>query len=323
MKYTIKTIRMGQRIRSKKSLIKMFFYSLLSVAHCLFFANISFSGEKGGVKTVAVITGDEIMGRFKQPAGLFFDEAKKRLYIADSGNGRLVSFDAEFKYLSELTNEVITLPVSLVRNKEGHFFILDNGKGEIILIDLENKVIKSFPLTGVPSGKEQFLPGRMAIDTSNNLYIIDKLNKRLIIVGQTGLFIREIIVKDKGFWGFTDVKVDDKGEIYAIDSVAGVVYVFDNKGSIVSKFGGRENTKNVFRFPTSLAVDKNGLIYIADQHAGKILVFDKKGVFQYGISRPGVKEGELSYPSYIFIDKQERIYTIDGDRIQIFQEEKG
>ncbi|MBI3754786.1 MAG: hypothetical protein HY265_01305, partial [Deltaproteobacteria bacterium] len=205
------------------------FSLMLTVCCLLVFAAISFSEEKGGIRTVAVITGDEIMGKFKQPSGLFFDEAKKRLYIADSGNGRLVSFDAEFKYLAELTNDVMTLPVSLVRNKEGHFFILDSGKGEIIFIDLEKKVAQSFPLSNVPSGKEQFLPGRMAIDTDNRLYIIDKLNRRLIVVEQTGAFVREIAVKDKGFFGFTDVRVDDKGEIYAIDAIAGVVYIFDNK----------------------------------------------------------------------------------------------
>ena len=79
----------------------MSFYSVFCI---LLFATAAFPGGKGGVRTVAVITGDEIMGRLKQPSGLFFDEIKKRLYIADSGNGRLVSFDSEFKYMAELTN---------------------------------------------------------------------------------------------------------------------------------------------------------------------------------------------------------------------------
>jgi DNA-binding beta-propeller fold protein YncE len=275
------------------------------------------------IRTVAVITGDEIMGRLKQPSGLFFDENKKRLYVADSGNGRLVSFDSEFRYMAELTNEAMTLPSSLVRNKEGHFFILDRGKGEIIFIDLEKKVVKSFLISGVPLAKEKFLPGRMAIGADNKLYIVDKLNRRLVIVEQTGQFVREVTVKDKDFVGFTDVRVDDKGEVYAIDAIAGVIYVFDDKGDIISRFGSREDKKENFRFPTSLAVDKHGLIYVMDQHAGRILVFDKKGVFHYAISRPGVKEGELSSPSYIFIDREGRIYTIDGNRIQVFKEEKG
>lgn len=45
------------------------------------------------------------------------------------------------------------------------------------------------------------MPGRIAMDRDNKLYIIDKLNKRLLVVDQTGAFIREIAVKDKGFGG--------------------------------------------------------------------------------------------------------------------------
>jgi len=316
-------MRNKMEARGKRAIAKIFFYCLLSVTCLLlFFAVVSFAEGKIGVKTVAIITGDEIMGRFNQPSGLFFDEVKKRLYVADSGNGRLVSFDSEFKYLAELTDEGMKLPTTLVRNKEGQFFILDSGKAEVIFIDLEKKIVKSFPLTGVPSGKEQFIPGRIAIDKGNRLYMIDKLNRRIIVVEPTGEFVREISVKEKDFFGFTDVKVDESGNVYAMDAIAGSVYIFDDKGVIVSRFGKRENRKYALRFPTSLAVDKNGLIYITDQHAGRILVFDKKGVFQYAISKPGAKEGELSSPSYIFIDNERRIYVIDGNRIQIFQEEK-
>ena len=316
-------MRNKMEARDKRAIAKIFFYCLLPVAcWLLFFAAVLFAKEKVGVKAVAIITGDEIMGRFNQPSGLFFDEVKKRLYVADSGNGRLVSFDAEFKYLAELTNEDMKLPTTLVRNKEGQFFILDSGKAEMIFIDLEKKIVKSFLVTGVPSGKEQFVPGGIAIDKDNRLYMIDKLNRRMIVVEPTGEFVREISVKEKDFFGFTDVKVDEKGDVYAIDAIAGIVYIFDDKGVIVSMFGKRENKKYDLRFPTSLAVAKNGLIYIADQHAGRILVFDKKGGFQYAISKPGAKEGELSSPSYIFIDNEGRIYVIDGNRVQIFQEER-
>src|SRR3990170_878287 len=213
-------MRNKMEARGKRAIAKIFFYCLLAVTcWLLFFAVVSFAEGKIGVKTVAIITGDEIMGRFNQPSGLFFDEVKKRLYIADSGNGRLVSFDSEFKYLAELTDESMKLPTTLVRNKEGQFFILDSGKAEMIFF----------------------------------------------------VFVREISVKEKDFFGFTDVKVDEKGDVYAIDAIAGSVYIFDDKGVIVSRFGKRENKKYDLRFPTSLAVDKNGLIYITDQHAGRIL----------------------------------------------------
>src|SRR3989338_8638799 len=111
-------MRNKMEARGKRAISRKFFYCLLPVAcWLLFFAVVSFAEGKIGVKTIAIITGDEIMGRFNQPSGLFFDEVKKRLYVADSGNGRLVSFDSEFKYLAELSNENIAIPVSLVRDK--------------------------------------------------------------------------------------------------------------------------------------------------------------------------------------------------------------
>lgn len=304
---------------------RFYFWFLFSMCIlCFTAATQSFSKEKTAIKVVTVISGDEVMGKLNQPAGLFFDETRKRLYVADSGNNRLVSFDSEFKYLTELTHEEIILPVGIVRNKDGHLFILDNGKADIIFVDLGKKVVRSFQLTGVPPGRERLMPGRIAIDKDNKLYIIDKLNKRLIVVEQTGKFVGEISVKDKNFMGFTDVKVDDKGDVYTIDVLSGNVYVFDSKGGLVARFGSRASgSRGNFRFPASLAIDRNGLIYVVDQHAGSILVFDRKGNLQHTISRHGVKEGELSNPSYIFIDKEGRIYLIDGNRVQVFKEEKG
>lgn len=301
---------------------KVFSYIQLLILFVLYFLFPVqlYSKEKAEIKVVAVISGDEIVGKLNKPSGLFFDEIRKRLYVADSGNNRLISFDSEFKFLNELSHEELILPTSIVRNKVGHFFILDNGKADIIFIDLEKKVVEPLSLTGIPPGKEKFVPGRIAIDKANRLYIIDKLNKRLLIVEQTGKFVREITVKDKNFLGLTDVRVDNNGDIYAVDAVSGSVYVFDNKGEMVSRFGGRASSIGTLRFPVSLAIDKNGLIYVVDQHAGKVSVFDRKGSLQYTIAKPGVKEGELSNPSYIFIDREGRIYLIDGNRIQVFKE---
>ncbi|MBI3399178.1 MAG: hypothetical protein HY026_08140 [Deltaproteobacteria bacterium] len=144
-------MRYNKDNREKKSAIRIFLLcSAYSAFRILYFAAVSFSGERSGVKTVAVISGDVVMGRLKQPSGLFFDEMKKRLYVADSGNKRLVSFDSAFKYLAELSNETMMLPVNLVRDNEGRFYILDNGKSDIIFINLEKKIVEPFLLKGVP-----------------------------------------------------------------------------------------------------------------------------------------------------------------------------
>ncbi len=275
--------------------------------------------ERVTVEVVAVIKGDEFMGRLKVPGGLFFDEAKKRLYVSDTGNGRLVSFDHEYKYLAELSHEAFSLPAGLVKDSLGRFFVIDSARQEILLVDTEKELIEPLPIKGIPERNERFLPGRIAIDGAGRLYITDRLNRRLVVTDTSGGFIREITVDDEDFFGFFDVKVDGDGNIYAVDAIGKTVYVFDSEGRIVSSFA----PKGELLFPTSLAVGRNGFIYVADQHGDRIYVYDRNGLLQYVISESGAKEGELTYPSYLFIDNDGRIYVIDGDRVQVFDEQKG
>lgn len=289
---------------------------------CLFcvFAGISHASERVKIKILASISGDEASGRFKEPSGLFYDENKKRLYVADSVNRRIVSLDSENKFLAELTKKEIVLPVGLVRDGKGLFYIVDADRGEVLRLDVAKEVVEPLQITGMPQGRYIFLPGRTALDRDDNIYIIDKLNKRIAIVNAAGEFVKALTVNAEDFYGFNDLRVDDDGYVYALDTIGRTVYVFDKKGGLVSSFGGRE--KGLFLFPVSIASGRSGLVYVVDRHAGKILVFNRSGGFQYAISKKGAKDGELSTPSYLWIDDSGRIYVIDGNRIQVFKEEK-
>lgn len=276
------------------------------------------------VRLLAVVSGGgEFAGRLKEPSGLFFDEAKKRLYIADSGSKRIVSTDADFKYLAELTSKDIELPTAVVKNSSGQFFSVDAGRGGMLLIEAKKELqIEPFTLKGGEAGRDIFVPGRIAIDRHDRVYVIDRLNRRILVADAAGAVLRSISVKDEGFYGFNDVRVDDDGNVYALDTLGAMVYVFDNSGNLKMKFSGKDSTDNaLFKFPLSLAVSMD-FIYVADAHAGTIFVFDKSGVLHHRIGRKGEREGEFSHPTYLFVDASERIFVIDGNRVQVFKEEK-
>ena len=278
---------------------------------------MAFSLQQKEFRTVAVITREEISGPIREPAALFFDEAKKRLYVSDSLNNRLVSYDENFQDLSELTDENFALPMGIAKTPSGEFLIVDGKKGELKLIDVQNMAVRPFIIINLPPGHERFIPGRFAMDSGGRLYVIDRLNKRIIVAEPDGTFIRAVSPDSEDrVMGLNDVRVDDRGYLYAVDTLARSVYVFDDKGSVVSRFGRGMD------FPVSVAVTKKGLIYVLDRHAGKILVFDAEGREQYELSRKGMGFGELYNPSYIFIDGEGRIYAIDGARIQVFEEGK-
>lgn len=284
----------------------------------------AFSAGKGNFKVAAVMVHEEVMGRFKEPSGVFYDASKDRLYVADSGNNRLVSFDKEFKFLSELTDEGFSLPVSVLKTEEGDFLVLDGKDGAIKVIDIKNKKVSPFDMKGVPSGKEKFVPGRFTSDGAGNIYVIDKMNRRLVAVKKDGSFDRVLAPKASvSFYGFNDVKADGVS-VYGLDTISSTVYVFDVKGSVTAKFPvsvDPSTNSGGLSFPVSLAV-REGFIYVLYRHSGEIGVFDGKGVLQYVLSGKGFREGELYNPSYMDISANGNIYVIDGKRVQVFREVK-
>lgn len=276
--------------------------------------------EERSVLMTAVVTGDEYIGLFSEPSAVFYDNAKSRLYLADSGNGRLISFDSKFEYLSELVDDSMVLPVGVVKSSEGIFYVVDAATHQVLSIDAGNKSIEALEFSGFPKGLEGFVPGSIAIGADDTLYLTDKMNKRILVFDVDGRYLRAVTVEDKAFRGFNDLRLDSKGYLYAIDSVGANVYVFSDKGVLLSSFGGRD-TELQLGFPVSVAVDSDGRIYVLDRHRAEVLVFNEKGTLQHTLMRKGYVEGRLHSPSYIFIDSEDTLYVIDGSRVQIFKED--
>ncbi len=282
---------------------------LCSLLIGLFFFHPASAGEVK-VKVIAVITGGQMIGHLKDPSGLFFDSRKKRLYISDGGNRRLLSFsiDSEVKFHAEFKNRAMGMPFGILKDGRGYFYTVDSETGKILFIDPARELVKPLEVDGI-------MPGRMAIDDKGRIYVVDRLKKRVIVIGPDGGIAREISLEGLGVSGITDIKVDGEERIYLLDTVERKVFVLNDRGDLLMDFGSKE-----MLFPTSIGISERGRIYVADGHGGRVLVFDKEGKFQYFFSRKGVMAGELYHPSYLVTDGKDRIFIIDGDRVQVFRE---
>ncbi len=299
--------------------IIIFFIILLSY----FTPSYLFSAD---MNLIASLSGDKIMGKFNQPSAIFFDESKKRLYVADTGNNRLVSFDPEFNFISEFdAGGELKYPMSAVRNSKEQFFVIGGiEKNGLFLIDISKKIFKQFVIRDAPARANPILAWKLAIDKNDTLYITDKANGRILVVDSNGRYLREIKLENK-LVDFSDVRVDADGNIYSLSTLERKIYIFNNKGVFMSSFGKIGNKVNEFEFPVSIAISPNGFIYVLDQHKGSVLTFKKDGVFQSSFSKNKWKnQGELYEPYYIFADMGNKIYIVDrgNNRIQIFQGEK-
>ena len=275
--------------------------------------------SKEPVKHLTSITGNSEIGRFGLLGGLFFDENKKKLYFTDTTKGRILAFDADFKYISEFTGGgALTSPTSIVKDSKGRFFVAEPAKGDILEIDIGQKSVKPIDFSAA-AGANPVYPGNMAVDSKDQLYIVDKANQRILLFDSSLKFEREILVKESR--GLKDVKVDEMVRIYALSAIDGSICVYNDQGNLLLRFGSRGADKGEFDFPTSLAIDRKGLIYVADQHKNQVLVFNNKGRFLYAFSQLGWREGRLHRPSFIYINSSDRIFIVDraNTRISVFE----
>lgn len=316
------TMKISQKSKIKnKKFGKYFLRLIISIFMgliCLI-PSLLFSAD---ITLIASLSGDKQMGKFNQPISIFFDESKKRLYITDTGNNRLISFDSEFNYISEFdVGGKLKYPMSLVRNSREQFFVIGGpAKNEIFFIDIPQRDFRRLEIKEPPAGDNPIMPGKLAIDMNDNLYITDRGNGRILVLNSKGRFLREIKVENR-FADFSDMRVDMDGNVYSLSTLEGKVYIFNNKGELTLSFGKKGEGLQEFEFPVSIAVDKNGLIYVLDKHKGSILVFKKDGIFQSSFLKNGWNLGELNKPSYIYIDAENKIYIVDrgNNRIQVFQ----
>lgn len=121
-------------------------------------------------------------GDFKNPQDIFVDDNKK-LYIADTGNNRIVVYDLNDKKVSEIkgfvnngVEESFKSPSGIYVTNDGKIYIADTGSNRVVALNSDGtlyKIIKN------PESKDlgknfQFSPLKVAVDYAGRVYVIAK-----------------------------------------------------------------------------------------------------------------------------------------------------
>jgi trimeric autotransporter adhesin len=222
---------------------------------------------------------------------------------ANSPTGTLYSGDG-----GPATAAVVSLPNGLALDSAGNIYITDTGDNRVRV------VCTTVPSVGCPAGTTAgdiytfaglgVQPGQyggdggpavraylnspegVAVDSSDNVYIADRLNNCIRVVKQGVIFTFAGICGTNG--GFSgdggpatkaqlnnprDVAADVSGNIYIADSYNFRIRVVTPNGVITTIAGSNKTgysgdgglaTKAELGFPQGVAVGPNGLIYIAD-----------------------------------------------------------
>lgn len=157
-----------------------------STAVCALSTSLNYQYDEDNVSIPApetyvakeVIYGTDIgVGGFSSPSDIFVDE-NDNVYIADSGNNRIVILNRNFEHVrtvdgvAENENSGLSSPMGVFA-QDGIVYICDTGNARVMALDTENRAVRYIEGTNLVSVNENFVfqPEKIILDENDNILV--------------------------------------------------------------------------------------------------------------------------------------------------------
>jgi sugar lactone lactonase YvrE len=231
------------------------------------------------------------------------------LVVADTGNGRLLRYTLAGENWTpggEIVLPQLPSPLRVDVNSKGEIFALDGQSRKIVRVAASGEFLGYVAPTGDVQGA--IVPRSFRFDKDDNLYLLDVLSARVLVMDPSGKIQREIpFPKEYGF--FSDLAVDAGGNVYLLDSVRKRVYKVAKNSTEAAPLTG--SLQEEAYFPASIATDKQGTIYLVDQNGSGVVILGQDGSFRGRRLSMGWKEGFLRYPAEMCVTENGAAFIAD------------
>lgn len=280
------------------------------------------------------------------PDDLYIDK-DNMLYIADSGNSRIIKYDIDKGVVSgELRYEEFRSPKGVFVNKQGNIYVADPGAKVVFIFDNNFNHLETIKKPQEPAFADtRFEPLRIAVDNGGNMYVIGEgVYNGVVQLAYTGEFLGYFAVNKARLTPlqaiqnaiftraqlgrliprvpitFSNIFVDNAGVVYTTTTGSRTDGLKKHNTS-----GGNMFKETVYGGRTFVDVwaDEQGIIYVANSN-GYVTVYSMAGeiIFEFGSSITTMDvAGLYSRLPSVAVDQNRNIWTVDGDKgyIQSFK----
>lgn len=212
--------------------------------------------------------------------------------------------------------------IAAVAARFGRIYVADSMRSRIVVFDVPRRKVFQF---GLRRPGNVAKPVGLALDGTQNVYVVDAAQRCVLVYDGLGLYLRSIGTS-QDLERPTGVAVDAAGKrIYVIDRATNEserhrVVVFDAEGRKLKEFGRRGADPGEFNVPVQGAVAPDGTLYVLDSGNFRVQAFDADGAFLRQFGGVGAVSGSFSRPRGIAVDGEGRVYVSDGQfgNFQIF-----
>lgn len=216
----------------------------------------------------------------QQPVAVAADD-EGRVFVAETEPGAVRIFDLAgirpVSYLGRGEGE-FALPTAIsVAPQAKLVFVADGGEHAVKVYSPTGGWIKTIGGPGTTAGRF-FFPAGLAVNTRNELLVVDQGNARVQVFDLDGNFLRcfgraggmgtsRLLVRANG------LVADTLDRVFLVDSFQDLVRVFDPVGPTLSTVGTFGEGPGQLFTPVGLALDPFNRLFVASPNTGKVEVF--------------------------------------------------
>jgi DNA-binding beta-propeller fold protein YncE len=250
----------------------------------------------------------------QNPQGLAVNDVREEFLVADAANDRIVIFDS---------TGAVVFTFGLGEDRHNPFGIAVDSHDKIIVSAMDQPVLWVYDYNGrflnmieLPA---DVAPGRLTFDSQNNLLVVNRAGKGILILDSTGVVIGQFESKNNPCKP-SGIAID-KERIILISSEGSVMTVFGNDGKIISSQGEHGRRPEDFSRPSAIAIDTHGGYWVIDSFRHHIKRYDSNKKFIDIFGQRGTAPGEFYFPIDIKISSRGRMAVLEkgSGRLQIFR----
>jgi DNA-binding beta-propeller fold protein YncE len=204
------------------------------------------------------------------------------------------------------------LPTDVVAGANGRLYVVDSGNNRVVAIDSDGTTMFAFGSRG-RGDAELDGPVGIGIDGTGRIHVADRGNRRVQVFAEDGTYLYPVpLVVDGIRITPVDVAVNKDGtELYVTSADRHEVIVFDWKGNVLRRWGGRGDEPGQFFHPATIEIAAD-IVYVVDVLNARVQCFYPDGRIIRVFGTRGAGPGTLFRPKGITVDTSGRVFVSDS-----------
>ena len=230
---------------------------------------------------------------------------------------------------SALLDGIVTLAYGREASLQSPNRVTTDSKGRIIVSDPAAAAVhildpkRPFRIAGGPQRRLR-VPGGVAVDGEDNIYIADSERGFILVYDSDGRFLRYIGKRGNEGWFHVPAGMTiDRGSrrLYLLDSELNLLWVLDLEGNIVNRIGKYRGGASPVEFntPTEIAIAKDELV-VLDSAGSRIQILDLEGNAIKHFAVRVARGGQTAPNMGLGLDSAGNIYisNLEGSSVRVY-----